>query len=96
MVYMTKLQKAMAKYAGRKLTDKDLNQMKVDACLLIGCGITDKYYEKTFGPNGSVRTLEDAERFASDADTSTGSFNPFAVMQVSRHRKSKKDDEENS
>lgn len=93
-MYMTKLQKAMSKYAGKKLTEKDLNQMKIDACLLIGNGITDKYYEKTFGPKGSIQTLEDAEKFVNDADQGVGSFNYFAVTQCGR-RRSKKEDEEN-
>jgi len=91
---ITKLQNAMKKYANRKLTEKDFNQMKIDACLLIGNGITDKYYEKTFGPNGSVKTVADAEKFASDADQGIGSFNYFAVTQCGRYRRKKEEDEE--
>ncbi len=94
MVYLTKLQASMAKYADHPLTEKDFNQMKIDACLLIGCGITDKYYEKTFGPNGSIKTVKDAEKFAADAEASVGSFNPCAVMQRGRHRIVKKDEED--
>ena len=92
----TKLQKAMAKYAGRPLTLKDLNQMKIDACLLIGDGITDNYYEKTFGVKGSIKTVKDAEKFANDAEQGIGSFNYFAITQYGRHhrRKVEKDDEQ--
>lgn len=92
-MYMTKLQQAMAKYDGKQMTDKDFNQMKIDACLLIGNGITDKYYEKTFGPNGSVKTVAQAMKFASDAAQGVGSFNQFAIMQRGRNRK-KKDEED--
>lgn len=91
-MYKTKLQSAMAKYAGKKLTDKDFNQMKIDACLLIGNGITDSYYEKTFGDSGKIKTLEDAEKFAMDADQGVGSFNQFSIMQISRHKYHKDDD----
>ena len=83
---MNKLQSAMAKYAGKQMTDKLFNQMKIDAVLLIGNGITDSYYEKTFGSNGKVQTLSQAAQFASDASTSTGSFNVFAVNRGMRRK----------
>ena len=76
----------MAKYAGKKMTDKLFNQMKIDAVLLIGKGITDSYYEKTFGPTGKIQTLSDASNFASDAAQGIGSFNVFAINKGMRRK----------
>lgn len=90
-MYQTRLQRAMAAYDGKTMTPELFNKMKIDACLLIGMGITDKYYEKTFGPNGSVQTLEAAAKFANDAALGVGSFNQFAIRQCGRH-KSKDED----
>lgn len=91
---MTKLQKAMAKYNGQKMTDALFNKMKIDAVLLIGAGITDNYYEKTFGDNGKIQTLAQASQFAFDAANSTGSFDKFAINRGMRRRPLKNEDDE--
>lgn len=81
---MTRLQKTIAKWDGCINTEVDVKNMKIEACLLIGKGITDSYYEKTFGKNGKIQTIEDAQKYASDAAQGVGSFNPYAVHQAWR------------
>lgn len=88
-MYMTKLQKAMAKWDGKVNTAEDVKRMRFDASLLVNKGISFNYFNKTFNPLlGKVTTVREARQFASDAAQGVGSFSPYAITQAwRRHNK---------
>ena len=76
---MTQLQKTLIKYASSKLDSTTYSKIKADTKKIIGHGMSQDYYNRTFGKNGWTKDFSKLSRFINDAVHSTGSFDPINI-----------------
>lgn len=75
----TILQSTVKQFANTQITKSVFTQMKSEIRKLIGHGISKNYYDRTFGRNGWMKSLNQVEKFVNDAKNSTGSFSETVI-----------------